>query len=462
MRINKLIKTKYKVKINGIKTNSKDINKGDVFVCALGIIDKKEYVFDAIKRGCSFVVLNEAIKVSVPSLVVEEPDLILKKMLDCYYHYPLSKMKLVGVTGTDGKTSVTTILKDMTNEAAIGTNGFVLDDQVVELKNTTPSLDKIYECLDKAVKSSKKTVFMEVSSESYLTNRIPNLFFDIGVFTNITKEHLDKHENFANYFNCKMKLLKNSGVVIINRDSPYFHKIKRINSNYLTYGFKKSDLTIKDYRLYLDHTYIKFRYQEKEYCVVSPLVGKYNIYNLMAAILVMLELNYKIDDILRRVNLIKKIPGRNEIIFKKDFIVMIDHAHTVNATKNILKFVHRFKMKRLIIVVGCAGGRYQEKRKVIGNLVLKYADIVIFTTDDPRDEDPNKIIDDMLFNNNFRKKYYRIIDRKLALKKAIRLARDFDIVLVLGRGRDSVMHFKDKDIYHSDYQELKKILQERF
>ena len=460
MRINKLIKTKYKIKIKGIKTNSKDIKKGDVFVCTLGNIDKKEYIPDAIDKGCSLVIANSEIEENIPHIVVDDIKLTLKNMLNRYYKEPLKKINLIGVTGTDGKTSITTMLKDMTNGACIGTNGFICDDKVLSLENTTPSLDKVYDCINKAIKSGKKNVFMEVSSEAYLTKRIPGLFFDIGVFTDITKEHLDKHKNFDNYFKCKMKLLRNSGVVILNHDSKYFKKIKKINSNYRTYGFKNSDITILDYRLYLNRTYIKFKYENKEYNVVSPLTGVYNVYNLMASILVMIELGYEINDIINRIDLIKKISGRNEIVYNKDYLVMIDHAHTENAILNILKFVKKFKKNRLIVVLGCAGGRYKEKRSKIGKIVLKQADITIFTSDDPRDEDPNKIIDDMLKGNcTFNKEYYRIIDRKMALKKALRLVEDDDIILVLGRGRDSVMHLNGHDIEFNDYIELKKLIQ---
>ncbi len=459
MRINKLIKTKYKVKINGIKTNSKEIKKGDLFICTLGLIGKKDYIDDAIKNGCSFVIANEDIPYKIPHYVSNDLSKILKQSLDKFYHFPLRRINLIGVTGTDGKTTITTILKDMTNDACIATNGLIYNDKKVKLDNTTPSLDKLYDCFDKIVKNNKKNVFMEASSEAYLTKRIPNLFFDIGVFTDITKEHLDKHESFENYLNCKMKLLKNSGIVILNHDSRYFNKIKKVNNNYLTYGFKKSDITILKYRLNLLHTYIKFRYKDKDYNVVSSLIGKYNVYNLMACFLVMLELGYNIEDIIKRVDLIKKIPGRNEMIYQKDFNVMIDHAHTVNATRNILKFVKKFVKNRLIVVVGCAGGRYKEKRKEIGKLVLKYADIVIFTMDDPRKEDVNKIIDNMIKGNTFfKKKYFRIINRKLALKKAIREAEDNDFILVLGRGRDEIMYVNEEKIIHSDFDELKKLI----
>lgn len=448
------------MKIKGIKTNSKEIKKGDIFVCTLGNVDKTDYISDARKNGCSLVITKKKIVENIPYIMVDDINRTLRGLLNKYYHYPLKKINLVGVTGTDGKTSITSILKDMTNGAAIGTNGFIYDNEVISLSNTTPSLDKVYECLNEAIKHGKKDVFMEVSSEAYLTKRIPGLVFDIGVFMDITKEHLDKHKTFDNYFNCKMKLLKNSSSVILNRDSKYFKKVKEVNSNYRTYGFKRSDMQIIDYRLYLNHTYIKFLYENKFYNVVSPLTGIYNVYNLMASFLVLIELGHSIDEVIEKVSLVKKVRGRNEILYHQDYLVMIDHAHTENAIRNVLKFVRQFKKNRLIVVLGCAGDRYQEKRKVIGKLVLKYADIVIFTSDDPRDENPKKIIDEMLGKNKFtRKKYYRIINRRLALEKALKIKEDDDIILVLGRGRDNIMHMDGYDIEFNDYLELKELIQ---
>ena len=160
MKINKLIDTKYKVKVKKIKTNSKDIEKGDIFVCTLGLIDKRKYIDDAIKKCCSFVLVNEEINYNIPHKVVDDINDTLWHMLNRYYDYPLKKVNLVGVTGTDGKTTITTILKDMTDGTCIGTNGFILKNKVIDLGNTTPSLDKVYDCLHKSIQKKKHNVFM--------------------------------------------------------------------------------------------------------------------------------------------------------------------------------------------------------------------------------------------------------------------------------------------------------------
>ena len=455
MKINKLIKTKLNIDINGIKTDSREINNGDIFVPALGNIDKYQYIDEAIKNGAKLIITEKDIPEKIPYIKVDDINETLLKMLDRFYNYPILSSKLIGVTGTDGKTTTASIIRDMLKGASIGTNGLEFNDLHEDLHNTTPSLDKIYECFNKIKNKGINNIVMEVSSESYLTNRIPGLKFDVGIFTNITDEHLDKHPSFKNYFDCKMELIKNSKVAIINRDSKYFKDIIKYNDNYLTYGYKKSTLTIKKYKLMIDKTLIWFTYQNKLYKIESPLLGKFNIENLMASMLTLLALNYSIDEVIKRIKLIKKVPGRMETFNKKDKMVMIDYAHTINATKNILKFVKKYSKKRIITVVGCAGGRYKEKRSLIGKLVLKHSHLVIFTSDDPRNEKPSDIINDMISKSK-KTNYYRIIDREEAVTLALRIATNKDIVLLLGKGRDNYMAIGNDYIEYSDISVIEK------
>lgn len=458
MKINKLLNTGLNIDIKGIKTNSKDVEANDVFVCALGNIDKTLYIEDAIKRGCCLVIANRMLDIKVPLIITHNPNLTLKNMLDKYYNYPLNKIKLIGVTGTDGKTSITTILKDMTSSACIGTNGLFYKNIINKLDNTTPSLDKVYASVNDVLKNNLDKVFMEVSSEAYLTNRIPYLKFDIGIFSNITKEHLDKHKTFSNYLMCKEMLLKASRIVVLNRDSKYFRKLAKVNSNYVTYGMRKSDMQIISYKEYFDHTIIKFKYQRKHYIVNSPLIGKFNVYNLMAAFLTLTLLKYSINEILELMPRVKPILGRNEILPVRDFYVILDHAHTINAIKNILKYAKKMCKGKIIVVLGCAGRRYYEKRAIIGKMICKEAGKVILTTDDPRDEDPYDIIRDMLKKVSRKDidKILQIVNREDAIKKSLSLAKKNDFVLILGRGRDDKMYVGDEITYFSDYDIIKK------
>ena len=300
---------------------------------------------------------------------------------------------------------------------------------------------------------------MEVSSEAYLTNRIGDLPFTVSIFTNITKEHLDKHKTFANYLECKLKLFRNSRIAILPRDSKYYYRFKDNANISYSYGFKKgSTLQILNYKLYFDKTILTFKYQTKKYKITIPLLGKFNVYNIAAAILTLLSLGYDMNFIQKRLKYLTKVSGRMEIVYNKNFLIVLDYAHTTNATYNVLKFFSKFK-KNIITVVGCAGGRYKEKRKEIGKIVLKYSKLVIFTSDDPRFEDPNQIINEML-ETKTKKNYVKIIDREEAIRYAISKTKKDGVVLILGKGRDNYMLVEDKKIPYSDYDTVLKILKE--
>lgn len=443
MKIEKLIKK------HDIKTNTKNIKKGDIFFCALGNINKNEFIPDAIKKKCSLVVSDKNINYKVKKIICNDINTYLKKMLDLKYHYPLNNKTLIGITGTDGKTTCASIIKDMLEGAYIGTNGFILNDLERKTQNTTPSLDELYQYFDLINKKNISNIVMEVSSEAYLTKRIPNLLFDVGIFLNISNEHLDKHKNFDNYLKCKKELLQNSNMKIINRDDKHYKQIILNIDNYQTFGKKRSDLQIIKYKLFFDKTIILFKYCKRKYQIISPLIGEYNVYNLAAAILCLISLNYKMDDIIKRISYIKQIPGRMEKICIMDKLILIDYAHTINATKEVLKFVKRYSKRKIITVVGCAGGRYQEKRCLIGKIVLKYSYKVFFTMDDPRWEDPNTIIQEMIGSSK-KKNYQIILNREEAIKKALDMANDKYLVLILGKGRDNYLIVKDKKIEYSD------------
>lgn len=448
MKIEKLIKK------HNIKTNSKNIQKGDIFFCTLGGYDKTKYISDAIKKGCSLVVTNKDIKEKVKYLKYDNINEYLNHLLNIKYHYPLKNKCLIGVTGTDGKTTTVSIIRDMISGASIGTNGVEFNHKTYSINNTTPSIDELYPYFDMINQNNIDNIAMEVSSESYLTERIPGLFFDVGIFLNISCEHLDKHKSFQNYLACKKKLLLNSKIKIINHDTPYFKEITDGLEEYLTFGYRKSDLQVLKYQLFFNKTIIWFKYQNEKYKVISPLKGKYNIDNLMAAILCLLSIGYKINDILDRVNNIHQIPGRMEYLNFDKKQILIDYAHTENATKEILKFVKKFK-KKIITVVGCAGGRFKEKRSLIGKYTLKYSKLVIFTTDDPRDEDPLNIILEMISKTK-KKNYYITPNREDAIKVGLRILKDDELLLILGKGRDNYMAVGKEKIPYSDIETINK------
>ena len=450
MYLKDLINTNSKIIFKNIKLNSQDIKKHDLFI---PYYNRNNYIKDALNKKCSCVITD----VNYDNKKVFKVNNINKEIINIfnkYYNYPLKNINLIGVTGTDGKTTIASILKDMLNCPSIGTNGFIINNKTYSLNNTTPSLDVLYDCFIKSRKYSN--LVMEVSSEAYLTKRIGDLTFNIGILSNITRDHLDKHKSLKNYIDSKLELFKHSNISILNHDSKYYKLFNNNNNKVLSYGFNKySDLRILSYRLYINYSIIKFKYHNKIYRIKYNLVGKFNVYNLAACILTLISLNYKLDDILKRINNIKQVPGRMDMIYNKENKIVIDYAHTEESTKNVLKFYKKFN-NNIITIVGCAGGRYKDKRKEIGKLVLKYSKLVIFTMDDPRFEDPNNIIKEMI-SNSHKKNYLIEINRKKAIEKAIKLANN-SIILILGKGCDNYMAINDKKYFYNDYQATFDIL----
>ncbi len=435
-----------------IKTNSKYIDKGDIFVCALSS-NKEQYLWDALRKEASLVITDKPIKHRKVLVVQKDINRYLKELLDKKYYCPLSNKTLIGITGTDGKTTTASILRYMLEGASIGTNGLEFIDYHENLLNTTPSLDVLYDCFKKINEHHLTKIIMEVSSESYLTKRIPYLSFDIGIFLNISKEHLDKHPNFMNYLACKKELLQNSQLKIINRDTKYFKDITKGLTNYVTFGKKKSDLQILHYKLSFTKTAIKFKYQKKIYHLNSPLLGKYNVYNLAAAILCMFKMYYSFSNIQERILKIQGIPGRMEKLIIHGHLVIIDYAHTENATKNVLQFLKKYTNKKIVTIVGCAGGRYKEKRANIGKTVLKYSHYVYLTMDDPRWENPYDIIKEMLKKTK-KKNYEIVLSRREAIIKALKMLKKDELLLILGKGHDNYMAINDYKVPYSDIEVL--------
>jgi len=451
--IKDIINTKSKKKFKKISLDSRNIKKNDLFIPLT--INSNQYILDTIlKKG---LVITDKKYQHKNIYFVKNLNQEVVNIFNKYYHYPLKEINLIGITGTDGKTTLTSILSDMLNASSIGTNGFYLNNKYYPLNNTTPAIDILYDCFNQARNYHYKNIVMEVSSEAYLTNRLGDLKFNIGILTDITKDHLDKHKSLDNYINCKLNLFRNSDISILNHDSKYYNLCKKNSHKSLSYGFnKKANLQIINYKLYFNYSIITFKYKRHKYQIKYNLKGKFNVYNIACSILTLIALNYNINDILKRINNIKQVLGRMDIVYNGDYKIMIDYAHTTKSTLNILKFTKKF-FKNIITIVGCAGGRYKEKRKEIGNLVLKYSKYVLFTMDDPRYEDPINIIKEMI--GNTKKKNYLIeLNRKEAIKKAIFLAKKNYIILILGKGIDNYMLINNQKIPYSDYQTVFEVV----
>ena len=458
------------ISINGIKTNSKDIKKGDCFVCIKGINeDRHNYIDDAIKRGASCLVVEKEGNYSIPFVKFNNANKILGEISKRFYDDPCSKLKLIGITGTDGKTTTASIIRNMIGNnmcGYIGTNGVYIKDKKIITNNTTNEINVTYKYLDEFIKNNLKYASMEISSESLLHNRTNTLKLDVAIITNITQDHLNVHKSIDNYIESKKKileLLKKDGVAIINRDDKNYDKIiNNIKCKYITYGKNNlSDLIITDVKEYKTGTIYMFKYKEKEYKVISPLLGIFNVYNLCSSILALKSLGFSIDESIKRVTNINNVSGRCEILeFGQKYRIVLDYAHTENALKEILDFLNKTKGNgKIITITGSAGGREKEKRKTMGKVVLSNSDLVIFTMDDPRYENVEDIINDMLSEYSDGN-YIKIYDREVAIKKGLDLCDDSDTILIAGKGRDNYMAIEDKKIKYCDYDVIEKFFKE--
>lgn len=467
MKLNKLINCDYDVEINGIKTNSKQIKTNDLFICTdYGTMDRHLFIDEAIKNGASAVIVKKEItKKSVPIIKVDDPNKVFVDIINKFYDYPTKKLNMIGITGTDGKTTVATIIHNLIDDCAyIGTNGIIYKDYKEKSPNTTPALDKTYPLFVDMINKGIKTVSMEASSEGILFERVRGIEFNCSIITNITKEHMNHHHTLENYIDCKCELFRNTiGPCILNKDDEHFLEVaKNCKTKIYTYGKDiDNDLYFKDVELYNDKTIFKIVYNNKEYNITSPLVALFNVYNLCASLLALVSIGYDMNEIIKNIKNIK-VSGRLENInLGQDFKVIVDYAHTPNGINELLKFIHSIEYNKLIIVFSEPGERDKSKRPDKGYNVITNCDHAIITSQDPRGENPMDIANDLISKVNNYDNYEIILDRSEAIKKAIDIANKDDIVLIIGKGNESYQMLKDKIIEFNDIDEAKKHIIEK-
>ena len=437
--------------VEGITDDSRLVQKNFLFVATKGYyVDHFDYIEDAIQNGCCFIVCDRELPISFPHYVVDDIQAFFLELCRKYYDVSLEDFRFIGITGTDGKTTSTTIVKELLEHCAyIGTNGVEVDSKSYGTSNTTPCISELYRDLSLVQEYGYHTVAMEVSSEALLHDRIHDFSYDVVGFTNITGDHLNVHKTFEDYVSCKMKLLdylKKDGYVVYNGDDELLKNIQHPHS--ISFGFSSNNLYVIQEVEYLEReTIITLSYQDLSWTIHSPLIGKYNVYNVVMAFII--GRLYLVDDylLLQKIQELRPIKGRGEFLdFGQNFDIVLDYAHTVNGIRSILETFQNYET--VIVVTGSAGGRETLKRSVIGKIVMDMSDFTIFTMDDPRNEDPDDIIDQMVGDS---KDYYRIVDREDAISFALSIAPPKSVVLILGKGRDNYMAIGDKKIHYNDY-----------
>ena len=471
-KLSELYNCNYDVCINGIKINSKEVKKGDLFICTKGVTaDRHDFVSDAIKNGAVAIVASKEVESSVPVIMVEDTNLELPRLCARFYDNPENKLKIYSVTGTDGKTSVATIVQYLLGSDVcgyMGTNGRSCHKFSKETNNTTADSDKLYEYFYDFVNAGCNSVMMESSSEAFFRGRLNTISYDIGAITNVTREHLNIHGSFENYLDCKCQLfrqIKEDGYAVLNKDDKFYEDVRKSCSckNIYTYGLDSDNtLQIVDYTIYPNRTVIEYKYNNKIYNVESPLLGKFNVYNLACAILVAIASGVSFEEVIPNIKNIE-ISGRLDMLpnIGQNFKVMIDYAHTPNGIENLLEFVHTLDFNRSIVVIGSAGERDFLKRPLMGKAVVDNASYAIFTYEDPRSEDPRDIINMMVRDIEDKSRYEIVVDRSEAIKRAIDIANENDIVLILGKGNETYQKLKNEVIYFNDIEEAMKHLKNK-
>ena len=440
-----------------IKIDSRKVKEGDTFIALRGInSDGHKYVEDAINNGATTVIVEEG-EYSVNTIIVKDTKEYLKEYLENNYYDEIKKLKLIGMTGTNGKTTTCYLIYQALNKvnikcAYIGTLGFYLTDENRTLINTTPNLYELYEMLLECIDKGYEYVVMEVSSQGLSMGRVDTLIFDYVIFSNLTQDHLDYHGTLENYVLEKQKLFfkTNDSYAIINSDDKYSNYFILDNKN-ITYGKTSNDYKISNINSTLKGS--SFKLNDEEY--YTKLIGEYNIYNITIVIILLKLLG--IDDVKEVVENLDSPNGRMDIINYKDNTIIIDYAHTPDAVEKIITNVSKLSHNKIITLIGCGGNRDKTKRSIMGDIATKYSDYVMFTSDNPRFENPKKILKDITCKLD-RKNYKIIVNRKKAIKKSIQMLSKNDILLLLGKGHEDYQVIKDKKIPFSDKEIVLKYL----
>lgn len=461
------------ININGLKYDSRMVETGDAFVCIEGYkIDAHSYISSAINNGCYCVI-------SMKDVNTYDNNVTIIKVLDIrealavasenFFGNPSSKLNLIGITGTNGKTTTSFMIKKILEEAGykvglIGTIANYIGDKKLLTHNTTPESLEISKLFYDMVNLGVSHCVMEVSSHSLYLKRVFGLNFSVGIFTNLTQDHLDFHKTFEDYFKAKCILFQNSNIKIINEDDEYGLRIMQMGFKHIvSYGFSEnSDIYATNMEFTSRNSNFIIHYNGDLEKMSINLPGDYNIYNALAAAGACLMEGLKLKDIERGLKAIKNVPGRCETVsnnYKLPYEIILDYAHTPDGLINILKTARAFTKGKLIAVFGCGGDRDKTKRPIMGDIGTKFSDFAIITSDNPRSEEPEAIIADILTGVDS-ENYLVEVSRKEAIKKAMLMAQRDDVIVIAGKGHEDYQILKEGTIHFDEREIVDEIVKE--
>lgn len=464
------------IDIQGLSADSKNIRPDFIFVAVRGHkLNGDQFITEAVSRGAKVIISQDDFSVSgdVKKILVKDTRIILPKLAGNFFENPGQKLKIIGVTGTNGKTTITYLLDDILTKAGfkvglIGTIQYRLNQRIIPASNTTPGPIEIQGFLKEMADHNLDYAVIEVSSHALDQHRVDQINFETAIFTNLTLDHLDYHKNFENYFLAKAKLfdkLKPGAKAIINIDDPYGLKLKnKIKKNILSYALnQKADIYAQDIKLTLEGSEFLVITPAGSFGLKSKLIGLHNVYNILAAVGAAVALNIRLEVIREFLSLSQGAPGRLEAVEEgQPFKVFIDYAHTDDALKNVLTILSQVKKQKILLLFGCGGDRDKTKRPLMAKAASQFADWIVVTSDNPRREEPQQIINEIESGlpRGF-KNYSKILDREEAIEKIISLAQKNDIILIAGKGHENYQIFKDTIAPFNDKEIARKYLRAR-
>ena len=464
------------VEITGLSYNSKTTDTGNIFICLVGEnTDGHNYVKSAEENGAVALVVEHKVDSSLPQIIVKSTRKQIADIADAFYGSPSKSINLIGITGTNGKTTVTHLIQKIFEKnskrcALIGTLGYKLNsnDFYREAKHTTPQAPELQRLLRQIkFENHIDNVAMEVSSHSLEQRRVGNCDFKGAVLTNLTQDHLDYHITMENYFKAKAILfenLKDGDFAVINADDEYAQKFIEIipkGVKILTYGIKNNaDIMAKDIDFTTEGAKFTLKTSNNEFAVSLHMNGMFSIYNVLAAVTTATTQGIEAIDAAKALEDVRGVAGRFEIVHKKPMVI-VDYAHTPDGLENVLKAAREITPQngKLICLFGCGGDRDATKRPKMGAIAEKLSDKVIVTSDNPRSEDPEQIISDIMtgFQSVDTDRVIVEIDRAKAIELTKTLSGENDVVLIAGKGHEDYQILKDKTIHFDDREEAKKV-----
>lgn len=473
----KMVKGSKELEITGICANSKVVAPGNLFIAKRGRTeDGNRFVPEAISAGAVAIltdIYNPALK-DIVQLV--QPENALPSFIDLeaalsatYYQHPTDHLFTVGLTGTNGKTTTTFLLKHLLDGLNIpaglmGTIEYIIGQHRYKATHTTPDVTTNHKLLREMVNQGCKAAVMEVTSHALDQGRVLGIEFDVGVFTNLSGDHLDYHQSLENYCDAKSKLFASLGknprkkgpkTAVVNSDNHWYRQIiKDCSAPILTYGIDQpADVMAKDVKLAAEGTRFVLTYQGKSIPCMIPMAGRFNLYNTLAAIGVMIAKKVPLEKLPPLLASFKSVPGRLESVPNNlNLNIFVDFAHTDDALENVLLTLSEFKKGKLVTVFGCGGDRDRTKRPKMAKVAEKYSDIVVVTSDNPRSEEPEMICREIILGFEKQEGYIVEVDRRKAIEKAIELVTPDDLLLIAGKGHEKFQIFAHRTIEFDDCQ----------